>query len=178
VMLVSYVRFLPHWLDKLDDDLPVILRSDLSGYDAFGVAGRLPEAAPAQINGPTTRTGLLVWTVISVAALVLAAVRRRGRQAIVLGLLLASTFIDLYMAYIGDSVEVQRHMVGPLSRMALIMVICFGVGLDTLIGLVPSRRRASDERSAPDDETTAESAPVVAEPEDDPAPVLVGSETP
>jgi len=57
------------------------------------------------------------------------------------------------------------------------MVICFGVGLDTLIGLVPARRRASEERSAPDGETTAESAPMAGEPGDDPVPVLVGSET-
>ena len=39
----------------------------------------------------------------------------------------------MYMAYVGDSVEVQRHMVGPLSRMALVMVICFGVGLDVVV---------------------------------------------
>ena len=190
VMLESYVRFLPHWLDKLSDDLPVILRSDLSGYDAFGVANRLPDAAPAQINGPTTRTGLAVWTAISVAALVLAAVRRRGLQAIVLGLLLASTFVDLYMAYIGDSVEVQRHMVGPLSRMALIMVICFGIGIDTLIGLVPPRRRAASQSSTagqppvlpPAAESSASSgvadevADDAADDAADEAPALVGSE--
>jgi len=68
----------------------------------------------------------------------------------VLGLLLASSFIDLYMAYIGDSVEVQRHMVGPLSRMALIMVICFGIGIDTLIGLVPPRRRSVAAEPSPE----------------------------
>ena len=133
VMLVSYVRFAPHWIDSLYSDLPALLRSDESGYDAFGVAARLPDAAPAQINGPTTRTGLLVWTVIAALGLIGAAMRKRGLQAVILGMLLASSFVDLYLAYIGDSVEVQRHMVGPLSRMALVMVICFGVGLDVVV---------------------------------------------
>ncbi|MEO7397869.1 MAG: hypothetical protein ABIW84_04825, partial [Ilumatobacteraceae bacterium] len=138
-MLISYVRFAPQWVAELYDDLPLLLAADQSGYDAFGVGGRLPDAAPAQIGGPRTRRGLLTWTAIAAAGLALAAFRRRGRQAIVLGLLLASTFVDLYMAYVGDSVEVQRHMVGPLSRMALVMALCFAVGADTLVELV--RRR-------------------------------------
>ena len=133
VMLVSYVRFAPHWINSLYADLPVLLRSDEAGYDAFGVAARLADATPAQINGPTTRTGLLVWTVIASLGLIGASMRKRGLQAAILGMLLASSFVDLYLAYIGDSVEVQRHMVGPLSRMALVMVICFGVGLDVVV---------------------------------------------
>ncbi|MCU1391127.1 MAG: hypothetical protein JWL72_4465, partial [Ilumatobacteraceae bacterium] len=132
VMLESYARFAPHWINRLYDDLPILLRADQSSYDAFTVAKRLPDAAPAQINGPTTRKGLLIWTLLAVGGLALAAKRRRGLQAVVLGLLLASTFVDLYMAYVGDSVEVQRHMVGPLSRMALVMVLCLGVGVDSM----------------------------------------------
>jgi len=50
-MLMSYVRFAPHWLSKLGDDLPVMLASDQSAYDAFGVAGRLPDAMPLQLGG-------------------------------------------------------------------------------------------------------------------------------
>ncbi|MCU1401026.1 MAG: hypothetical protein JWN62_4135 [Acidimicrobiales bacterium] len=143
VMLESYARFAPHWINQLYGDLPILLRADQSSYDAFTVAKRLPDAAPAQINGPTTRKGLLIWTVLAVAGLVLAAKRGRGAQASVLGLLLASTFVDLYMAYVGDSVEVQRHMVGPLSRMALVMVLCLGVGADSLVESIRVRRVAS-----------------------------------
>ncbi|MCU1395671.1 MAG: hypothetical protein JWM34_4099 [Ilumatobacteraceae bacterium] len=142
VMLESYVRFAPHWTHLLYDDLPLLLRADQSSYDAFTVAERLPDAAPAQINGPTTRKGLLVWMLLSVAGLGLAAWRRRGRQSIVLGLLLVSTFVDLYISYIGDSVEVQRHMVGPLARMALIMVLCLGVGLDAGVEWIRTARAA------------------------------------
>jgi hypothetical protein len=35
---------------------------------------------------------------------------------------------------------VQRHMVGPLSRMALVMVICLGVGIDAVFDWARSRR--------------------------------------
>ena len=148
VMLESYARFAPHWIGRLYDDLPVLLGADQSSYDAFSVANRLPDAAPAQIDGHTTRKGLLVWTMLAVAGLVLAARRRRGVQATVLGLLLASTFVDLYMAYIGDSVEVQRHMVGPLSRMALVMVLCFGLGADSFVESIRLRRARSSEPAA------------------------------
>ena len=139
-MLLSYARFAPHWIRALNHDLPVLLDSNLAGYDAFGVTLRLPDPAPDQINGPTTRLGLLVWTIIAAAGVGLAALRRRRAEAVMLGLLLVSSFVDLYMAYVGDSVEVQRHMVGPLARMALIMVLCFGIGLDALIDLVRSPR--------------------------------------
>ncbi|MCU1389692.1 MAG: hypothetical protein JWL72_3030, partial [Ilumatobacteraceae bacterium] len=53
------------------------------------------------------------------------------------------TFVDLYMAYVGDSVEVQRHMVGPLSRMALVMVLCLGVGVDSMVESIRLRRIGS-----------------------------------
>lgn len=143
-MLISYIRFAPRWIGALDDDLPVLLQTDQSGYDAFGVAKRLPDPPPAQIGGPTTRTGLLVWTAISVVGLVLAS-RRRRVQSIVLGLLLASTFVDLYVSYVGDSVEIQRHLVGPLARMALIMVLCLGVGIDAASEFARVRRSRPDD---------------------------------
>jgi hypothetical protein len=140
VMLLSYIRFAPHWLGKLTDDLPILLSSDQASYDAFKVGERLPDGPPGQLGGPTTVTGLQVWTLLAAAGIALAAARRRRRaQAVVLGLLLASSFIDLYMSYIGDAVEVQRHMVGPLARMALIMALCVAIGLDTLSSMIRER---------------------------------------
>jgi hypothetical protein len=131
-MLLSYVRFAPHWTARLNADLGVLLRSDQSSYDAFHVADRLPKPPSSQFGGPTTRLGLLVWTLTACVGLAVAA-RRRGLQSTVLGLLLVSSFVDLYVAYVGDSVEVQRHMVGPLSRMALVLVLCVCVGIDTVL---------------------------------------------
>ncbi len=137
-MLESDVRFIPHWVSALYRDLPTLLSSDQSAYDAFHVTKRLPATTPGQVGGPTSRLGLLIWSLLACVGLALAA-RRRGLQSIVLGLLLASTFVDLYMAYVGDSVEVQRHMVGPLARMALILAICVSLGVDTLLD--DARRR-------------------------------------
>ena len=131
-MLLSYVRFLPHWLTLLRHDLPVLLKSDQSAYDAFEVSKRLPEPLGGHIGGPQTGRGVLAWTFLSCSGLLLAA-RRRRVQSVVLGLILASSFVDLYMAYVGDSVEVQRHMVGPLARMTIVMVLCIALGMDSLV---------------------------------------------
>ena len=117
------------------------LASNQSEYDAFHVAARLPKAPSNQLGGPTTPLGLLVWTLAAVGGIAVAA-RRHRVQAVVLLLLLVSTFVDLYMAYVGDSVEVQRHMVGPLSRMAIIMVMCAVTGVDLIAVAVKQRRGA------------------------------------
>ncbi len=154
-MLLSYARFAPHWISELYDDLPVLLSSDQASYDAFTVADRLPDAAPAQINGPMTRTGLMVWSGVCALSLLLATLRGRRIQALVLGLLLASTFVDLYMAYVGDSVEVQRHMVGPLSRMALVMVIVVVLGLDSAIEMIRRVARPTAEPEFAAEESTS-----------------------
>ena len=169
-MLLSYARFFPHWIGEISDDLPSLLSYDQRDYDAFEVAERLPDPAPAQINGPMTPRGLFAWTILCVASLVLAGLRRRFVQVAVLGLLFVSTFVDLYMAYVGDSVEVLRHMVGPLSRMALVMVIIVGVGLDSLLELLGRARRTSRERhdaapggDAPDGDRSSAPDPVAVE---------------
>ena len=160
VMLLSYLRFAPHWLDKLTDDLPILLAADQTSYDAFKVGQRLPDPPPGQLGGPTTVTGLQVWTLHAAAGIALAAVRRRRRaQSVVLGLLLVSCFIDLYMAYVGDSVEVQRHMVGPLARMALVMALCAAVGLDALSSLLRERWTRRNESAEDASELTGELEP-------------------
>ncbi len=141
-MLMSYVRFAPHWVRSLRADLPVLLASNQAEYDAFHVAARLPKVPSNQLGGPTTSFGLLVWTLAAAGGIALAA-RRRRIQAVMLLLLLVSTFVDLYMAYVGDSVEVQRHMVGPLSRMVIIMTMCICVGVDSIVTSVKQRREAA-----------------------------------
>ncbi len=143
IMIESYVRFAPHWINALSHDLPALLQTNQGAYDAFKVGNRLPDPPPAQLAGPTTMTGLALWTLLSVLSLIATFLRRRRVQAVVLGLLLVSTFVDLYMAYVGDSVEVQRHMVGPLSRMSLVMVVCVAVGLETLIETMIRNRRVA-----------------------------------
>ena len=165
-MLLSYARFARHYTNELYDDLPGLLRSTYTAYDAFGVGQRLPGPPPFQIAGPTTRPGLALWTLIAVVGIALAAVRRRRVQATVLGLLLLSSFVDLYMAYVGDSVEVQRHLVGPLSRMSLVMLICLSVGVDCLVEIARRRQplAAGDEPDLIEPEEPESEAPA---PDDD-----------
>ncbi|HRE01977.1 MAG TPA: hypothetical protein PLV68_11810, partial [Ilumatobacteraceae bacterium] len=70
-----------------------------------------------------------------------AALGRRRVMAVVLALGLASAFVDLYLAYVGDSVEVLRHTVGPQARLSLLMVVSVGVGADTVLAVIGGRRR-------------------------------------
>jgi hypothetical protein len=138
---------MPHWVDKLYDDLPTLLAADQSGYDAFHVQARMPGEPPFQLGGARTRQGLVIWTALAAAGVAALAWRRRGAPAVVLGVLLVSSFVDLYMAYVGDAVEVQRHMVGPLARMTAIMVVCIVAGADAVL----ARRHGGDAAGADDD---------------------------
>ena len=111
-----------------------LLATHQAGYDlTFHVASRLPGEPPLQLGGARTVGGLAAWTLLAVAGIVALALTRRRVPAVVSALLLASSFVDLYMAYVGDSVEVQRHMVGPLARMTAIMVVCIVSGLDAAL---------------------------------------------
>ena len=80
------------------------------------------------------------WLLLAGAGL-LSAFRRRRAQSIVLGLLLVSCAVDVYIAYVGDSVEVQRHLVGPLSRLTAILMIFVAIGLDSVIEQIRPLRR-------------------------------------
>lgn len=138
--LFSFVVHAGFWADMLRDDLPDLLGGDLEGYDLFAVGERLPERL-AWIDGPRTTSQLAVWTLVSVGALVLAATfSRRRLLALVVALALAATWIELYLSHAGDSVEVHRHLVGPLLRLGLTMTVAVALGLDTLAARDRSER--------------------------------------
>jgi hypothetical protein len=130
--LVSFVVHAGFWTDLLRDDLPAALGGDLDDYDLFGVADRLPERFGG-IDGPRTTTQLAIWMFIAVGALVLTATfSRRRLLALVVALALASAWIELYLSHAGDSVEVHRHLVGPLLRLGLTLTVAVALGIDTL----------------------------------------------
>ncbi len=147
-MLLAYVRFFPTWYEQFTDSLPTLLATDHSAYDAFGVTKRLPDTIPWQLGGPRSSTALQCWLAIAFVGLLCAA-RRRPWQASVLALLLSSALIDMYMAYIGDSVEVQRHSVGPLSRLGVILLISVAIGTDAILDALRHRRSTAVEVAAP-----------------------------
>jgi len=151
-MVWSLVAQAPHYLSRLDDDLPEVLRGDLLYYDTHGVARRMPGAWPLQLGGPATRTGLLIWLAVALGSLAAGAVAtRRGdpsrRSLAFAALLLTVTAVELYTTWAGDPVELARHVVGADERLALGLVIATAIGVDAVIG---TRRTTAGTAVAPD----------------------------
>jgi hypothetical protein len=144
----------PHYVNLLNHDLPSVLRADVQYYDTQGVYDRLPREMPLQLGGPTTRAGLTTWLALAGAALAAALVlafalhRRRGIGVVVFGAsALVLTLLELYTTWVGDPLEVQRHLVGTLSRLSVILVVIIASAVD--VGLDAWRARPLREHKPP-----------------------------
>lgn len=139
VQLWSMVRFGPRFVGDVWDDLDAQLGTDHSSYDLFHASDRLPDRLPAGLDGPRSHGELGIWLTAALLGLGVIAMSRRRAIAVVLGIALAGSLLDLYMSWLGDSVEVQRHLVGAVARLGLVLVLSIVHGLDSL--LTPARRR-------------------------------------
>jgi len=128
----SFVLAAPFWLDGLRDDLGRSLREEYRGYDLFDVGGRVPRRTLGPFDPIGSGVMLAVATVAS-AAYALIAARRRRALGLYAGFLLIPAWIDLYLSYAGDAVEVSRHLVGPLSRLSVAFVVVVAIGIDSAI---------------------------------------------
>jgi len=140
-LVLSLVVLAPHYARLMNNDLPAILDGDVQAYDTQGVYDRLPRQIPLQLGGPTTRDGLVVWLTLALAGMVTSAVlawrRKRGMGVVVFAAAaLALTLIEGYTTWGGDPVELERHMIGALSRLSVILVIVIASAVDA------ARRRA------------------------------------
>ena len=107
---------------------------------------------PLQLGGPTTRAGLTTWLALAAAALaaalVLALRRRRGLGIVVFGATaLLLTLFELYATWVGDPLEVQRHLVGTLSRLSVVLVVIIASAVD--VGVDAWRSRPPPEEPPP-----------------------------
>ena len=57
--------------------------------------------------------------------------RRRRFLAAVVAAGLVSTIVDVWCSYVGDPMEVNRHMVGPLARLVVLVIVAVALGADT-----------------------------------------------
>jgi hypothetical protein len=149
-LALSLVVQAPHYSDLLYADLPALLPGDVEYYDTQGVYHRLPNQLPAQLGGPTTRRGLTTWLVVAGAALaaglVLALQRRKGLGVVVFGATtLGLTLVELYTTWGGDPLEMPRHLIGTLSRLAVILVVISAGAVDTAIDAWRSRPPRDEE---------------------------------
>ena len=128
----SFVFAAPFWLDGLRDDLGRSLHDEYRAYDLFDVGGRVPRRTLGPFDPTGSGTMLAVAMAASTAYAVLAA-RRRRALGLFAGFLLIPAWIDLYVSYAGDAVEVSRHLVGPLSRLSVSIVVVVAIGIDSAI---------------------------------------------
>nr|MBA3286670.1 hypothetical protein [Acidimicrobiia bacterium] len=126
--VISFVVKAPFWLGEMGADLGPLLATDHAAYDEFGVTRHLPSAVLG-IDGPRSTRQLWCWSAGAAVAVALALRGRRLRVlGVVTGVALAASFVDLYLSYVGDSLEVGRHLVGPLSRLSVSLVLAVALG--------------------------------------------------
>lgn len=137
VHLWSLVRESPTLAADVWRDSPSILRENFGAYDQFGVALRLPSRLPLGLEGPRDRSSLVLWGVL--AALLLGAMALAPavrRQCPVLVVAYITLVADGYLSWLGDSVEVHRHMIGVLARSGVVMAFIIGIGGDAVMELL------------------------------------------
>ena len=45
--------------------------------------------------------------------------------------------VEIYLSYVGDSMEVNRHLIGALCRLSLMIIICVALAVDRLLAREP-----------------------------------------
>jgi hypothetical protein len=152
-LLISMVALAPEWWNRLHHEIPNILRDGNQGYDSYHVFDRFPHHMPAPFGTPRTPAGLWVGLLLAIAGLATAAADPRRRLlAYFAGVGLLSTVIDVWCSYVGDPMEVNRHLVGPLVRLNVFVIIAIALGADVLVSGRPHRPATE-----PGDESAGES---------------------
>ena len=132
--LSSMVWFAPRFVRTVWDDMPAQVATKHQSYDLFGVGERLPNELPFGIDGPATRMELIAWGLAAVLSLgAMVGSGRRVRHGVLLAIALLATAGDLYLSWLGDSVEVQRHLVGAIARLGLLLVMIVSSGVDEIV---------------------------------------------
>ena len=142
--LISMGVLAPAWWTRLHRELPNILRSNDLEYDTYHVGDRLPKHFPGPLGTPRGPGVLWAYLLLTIAGLAMAwSDRRRRLLAYMVTIALLSAMVDIWTSYIGDPMEVNRHMVGPLARLCVAMILAIALGTDALIERIKERRAAS-----------------------------------
>jgi hypothetical protein len=132
-----------HEVERL---MPDELRADHSAYDLFGVGDRLPRKLPFGLGGPVNMGQLAMWSVAAAMSLVAMFVSRRRRpHGMVISIAAFVTAADVYVSWLGDSLEVQRHLMGAIARLGVVLAMAVTIGVDELVRPVPGRDPTEDD---------------------------------
>jgi hypothetical protein len=131
------------WWRRLHNELPHILRGTDKEYDGYGVFDRLPSKLPGPFGEPRTNAAFFVELILGAVGLAIAAADSRRRLlALAMAIGFGSALLDIWISYIGDAMEVNRHLVGPLVRINVFVIIGVMLGLDALVASVRRQRAA------------------------------------
>lgn len=150
VHLWSLVREAPMLTAEVWRGVPNVLADDFIEYDQFQVSQRLPQTLPLGLGGPRDRSSFLLWSLLAVLGLVaMTLLATQRRAAVVLGVAYFAVLADVYLSWLGDSVEVHRHLVGALARLGVVFAFVLSMGVDAIIDLMsPSDVTATPADSA------------------------------
>lgn len=152
-LLTSMVVDATFWAETTGNVLRATLPLDFTEYDRHSTSERLPTRL-FWFQGPRTPVQLAVWAAGATAALVAFAMastvsplRRRmstlrtvrpettslRRAPAMAGVALTAVLADLHVSASGDSVEVQRHVLGSVLRISVLLVIVSALGIQLLL---------------------------------------------
>lgn len=120
------------YLDHLWDGLPLYTSTDHLSYDTFEISRNFPERPLDPIDPAGSRWAMCLWMAGALVALGVAWTLRRTTAWFV-ALLVVPVLVDLYLVFVGDAIEVGRHLVGPMMRWSVVCVVCVAVGIDLLL---------------------------------------------
>lgn len=148
----------PDWLDLFYDAMPSMIGSGVDSYDNHEVRSRLPSDGIVRLVSPRSPTTFLFLLYGSAAAIVAALLVVRRRQAVLIfvGVVLLASVGDWYLSFVGDAVEYQRHSIGAVLRVNIMVVVAFAVAVDHF--LRARGRDGLEPALAPDDDSVSDAA--------------------
>jgi hypothetical protein len=133
-LLLSMLEQSPNYWHRLHHELPRILRSDNHEYDGYQVFDRFPDHWPAPLGEARSNGTLWIELLLAGAAIVVAFVIGKRRVLALFALVgLLSAIVDIWASYVGDPMEVNRHLVGPLARLYVFVILAVAIGADALV---------------------------------------------
>ena len=137
--MVSFIRFAPHWIDQSTKGLDGRLAYDYRDYDTFEMSQKLPDGSWFGIGGPQSNQALFIWLMLAMISIALLWRSRNRIRATILTILLLSSFVDYFISWVGDSVEVNRHLVGCFFRTSIIFAVVVACAANTVLSEIRSQ---------------------------------------
>lgn len=125
------------WIDTSRQALAASLPLDFTEYDRHAVSERLPTRL-FWFQGPRTPQQLEVWGAAAAVGFAILLVRRR-RLALAGVVALVATCADIVVSVSGDSVEVQRHLLGSILRLSLLLILVVAFATQSLLDRFSNR---------------------------------------